>query len=48
MEFECCRNTTIFPHLNPMDVQREFLVEFKFKLNCFQCLAYGKAQNGEQ
>jgi len=28
--FECGRNPTIFPHPNPMDVQRVLLVEFEF------------------
>ena len=29
-EFKCCRNPTIFLHLNLLDLQRQFLVEFEF------------------
>ena len=31
-EFKCCQNATIFPHPNLSDMQRQFLVKFKF---CF-------------
>ena len=31
-KFECCRKPTIFEHLNPSDVRRQFLVECEF---CF-------------
>jgi len=29
-KFERCQNPTIFAHQNPLDVQRQCLVEFKF------------------
>lgn len=41
--FKHYRNPTIFPHSNPLDVRRQFLVEFDI-VNCFKCLACKKAR----